>query len=42
VIVPDPALLDAFTADHTTGKPYVMYKGTPYAHLMVPVSAPTH
>jgi hypothetical protein len=39
VIVPDPAMLDAFPADHSTGGPYVMYKGTPYAHLMVPVTA---
>jgi hypothetical protein len=37
VIVPDPAMLDPFPADHRTGGPYVMYKGTPYAHLMVPV-----
>jgi hypothetical protein len=40
VILPDPALLDAFSADHTSGGPYVMYKGTPYAHLMVPVPSP--
>lgn len=38
VIVPDPAMLDGFPSDHTTGGPYVMYKGTPYAHLMVPVA----
>ncbi|MEX2285095.1 MAG: hypothetical protein WEE89_21595 [Gemmatimonadota bacterium] len=38
VIVPDPAMLVAFPSDHMTGGPYVMYKGTPYAHLMVPVS----
>jgi hypothetical protein len=39
VIVPDPAALDAFSGNHMSGGPYVMYKGTPYAHLMVPVSA---
>lgn len=39
VIVPDPAMLDEFPDDHRTGGPYVMYKGTPYAHLMVPVRA---
>jgi hypothetical protein len=38
VILPDPALLDAFSSDHMSGGPYVMFKGTPYAHLMVPVS----
>jgi len=40
VIVPDPAMLDPFTGEHVRGAPYVMYKGTPYAHLMVPVPAP--
>ena len=39
VILPDPTQLDAFPSDHTPGGPYVMYKGTPYAHLMVPVTA---
>ena len=38
VILPDPKLLDVYSSDHSSGKPYVMYKGTPYAHLMVPVS----
>lgn len=36
--VPDPALLDAIPADPSTGGPYVMWKGTPYAHVMMPVS----
>lgn len=36
VVVPDPAMLDAFPTDPTWGGPYVMWKGTPYAHLMVP------
>jgi hypothetical protein len=39
VIVPDPALLAGFPTDHGTGGPYVMYAGTPYAHLMVPITA---
>lgn len=38
VIVPDPAMLDAFPTQHGSGVPYVMWKGTPYAHLMVPVT----
>src|SRR5262245_7210076 len=37
VIASDPALSDAFPGQHTANGPYVMYKGTPYAHLMVPV-----
>lgn len=36
VIVPDPAMLSAFPTEHGTGGPYVMWAGTPYAHLMVP------
>jgi hypothetical protein len=30
-------LLDAFPTDPDNGGPYVMWKGTPYAHLMVPI-----
>lgn len=36
ITVPDPAMLDAFSTSHTQGEPYVMWAGTPYAHLMVP------
>jgi hypothetical protein len=36
VIVPDPSTLDAFSTDPASGEPYVMWSGTPYAHLMVP------
>ena len=39
IIMPDPAQLAAFTADPSTGAPYVRYKGTPYAYLVVPVTA---
>ena len=37
IIVPDPSMLDGMTTDHTTGGPWVMWQGTPYAHIMVPV-----
>ncbi|WP_210330529.1 hypothetical protein [Aliikangiella sp. G2MR2-5] len=37
IIVPDPELLDALPTDPNNGGPYVMWKGTPYAHIMVPV-----
>lgn len=37
VIAPDAALLDALPTDHSSGEPYVMWKGSPYAHIMVPV-----
>ena len=38
LIVPDPAALDALPTDPQNGGPYVMWKGTPYAHVMVPVA----
>jgi len=31
----DPA---QFTTDHHSGKPYIMYAGTPYAHIMMPIN----
>ena len=34
----DPSTLDNTTTDFTTGSPYVMFKGTPYVHMMIPVS----
>lgn len=37
-ISPDPRVLDAFPSEHKPENgPYVMFKGTPYAHLMIPV-----
>ena len=38
VLFPDPKLLEAYSTDPGSGGPWVMWKGTPYAHLMVPVS----
>jgi hypothetical protein len=32
-------LLEAFPTDPHNGGPYVMWKGTPYAHLMVPIGS---
>ena len=39
MILAPAALLEAFPTDPDNGGPYVMWKGTPYAHLMVPVGA---
>jgi hypothetical protein len=36
---PDVKKLEALTSDHKSGGPYVMWKGTPYAHIMVPVGS---
>jgi hypothetical protein len=38
LIVPDPASLDALPTDPHNGGPWVMWKGTPYAHVMIPVA----
>lgn len=38
IIVPDARLLSSYTSDHASGGPYVMWDGTPYAHVMVPVA----
>jgi hypothetical protein len=38
VIVPDPAPLEGLPTDINNGGAYVMWKGTPYAHIMVPVA----
>ena len=35
----DASQLDVYPTDWTKGGPWVMWKGTPYAHVMVPVSA---
>ena len=33
----DPATLEGMTTDFNSGAPYVMFAGTPYAHVMYPV-----
>ena len=33
----DPKTIENFTTDFTKGEPYVMFPGTDYAHLMIPV-----
>ena len=38
LLLPDAAALDAITTDPDAGGPYVMWQGTPYAHVMVPVA----
>ena len=41
VLVPDLNHLDALPTDPKQGGAYVMWKGTPYAHIMVPVGQRT-
>lgn len=38
IIVPDAAWLENLPTDPNNGGPYVMWKGTPYGHIMVPVA----
>jgi hypothetical protein len=42
IVVPDMKSLDGISTDPNNGGPYVMFKGTPYAHIMVPTTAPMH
>jgi hypothetical protein len=39
MILAPAAMLEAYPTDPENGGPYVMWKGTPYAHLMVPIGA---
>ena len=39
MILAPAELLDGYPTDPYNGGPYVMWKGTPYAHLMVPIGA---
>ena len=39
ILTPDAALLDALPTDPNAGGPWVMWKGTKYAHIMVPTAA---
>jgi hypothetical protein len=36
ILPTDVSQLDAYPTDWTKGGPWVMWKGTPYAHIMVP------
>ncbi|MCY7379698.1 MAG: hypothetical protein LH467_10220 [Gemmatimonadaceae bacterium] len=40
VLIPDQKLLDGMSTDPTAGGPFVMWKGTPYAHIMLPGTPP--
>lgn len=38
IIVPNLEDLEGLPTDRNNGGPYVMWKGTPYAHIMIPVN----
>ena len=37
ILVPDLSSFDSFSTDPNNGGPYVMWPGTPYAHIMIPI-----
>lgn len=39
LLVPDKAMLATLSSDPKNGGPFVMWKDTPYAHVMVPIAA---
>ena len=39
IVVPDPRSLAGISTDPKNGGPYVMWAGTPYAHIMAPADA---
>ncbi len=39
ILVPDAAMLEGLPTDHTNGGPWVMWKDTPYVHIMAPMPA---
>jgi hypothetical protein len=41
LLVPDTKLLDTLPTDPRAGGPWVMWQGTPYAHIMVPAEPRT-
>ena len=42
ILVPDPGMLESISTDHLNGGPWVMWPGTPYAHLMIPLESRGH
>jgi hypothetical protein len=39
IVVPDAKALTGLSTDPANGGPYVMWAGTPYAHIMAPATA---
>ena len=40
ILVPDASTFDGVTTEPSSGGPWVMFKDTPYVHLMVPAPRP--
>jgi hypothetical protein len=39
LLVPDHSMFDNVSTDPTNGGPWIMWPGTPYAHVMVPIDS---
>lgn len=39
ILVPDHSTFEGISTDHLNGGPWVMWPGTPYAHLMIPLES---
>lgn len=42
LLLPDALDQEAFSTDHDSGQPYIMWAGTPYEHIMMPIAAGDH
>ena len=42
LLLPDELDQSAFSTDHDSGEPYIMWAGTPYEHIMMPVAEGEH
>jgi len=38
-LVPDALMLEGISTDHENGGPWIMWRDTPYAHVMIPAAA---
>jgi hypothetical protein len=39
LLVPDQSMIDNISTDPNNGGPWIMWPGTPYAHVMIPIDA---
>lgn len=39
MLVPDLRMLEGISTDHLNGGPWIMWPGTPYAHIMIPLES---
>lgn len=42
ILLPEKLDQAVFSTDHDSGQPYIMWAGTPYEHIMMPIAAMDH